>query len=91
MVDGADIVAPDDLLDLLGVGAVGLLERPVAVEPQGIPGRRRHAEVGRDDAAGAVTIAERRHQLCSDLTQRAGNENSSSHCDPQAIPSKKPD
>ena len=69
MIDGADVIAPDRLLNLLDTGIVDLFEG--AFGHDGVGGH--HAVVRGHHPVGAVALAQRRHQLRADLAQGAGD------------------
>ena len=68
VVDGADVMAPDHVLDMFDAGAVQLLEGAIG-------GARHHAGVRGHHLVRAISLAERRHQLRADPTQGARDQN----------------
>ncbi len=79
VVDGADLVALHDVLDLPLVGAVEEVERPLGAQ-QLLAAH--HADVGRDDLVGAVARAQGGDHFGADLPKGSRDEDLRLHVPP---------
>ena len=71
MIDGADIVALDQIMDGRDVGAVQMFEGARLH----FRSARAHAEIGRHHLGRPVAGKQSRHQFGADLAEGAGNQN----------------